>query len=110
MTDMLLVYITTPNGDEARDIGKKMVTERLAACANIFDGMQSVYRWDGKLCEETESVLLLKTRQELLDALTARVRSLHSYTTPCIVAIPVAGGDPEYLSWLGRETGNIPQR
>ena len=110
MTDAVILYITTSNSDEAHDIGNRVVQERLAACANIFDGMRSIYHWEGRLCEETESVLLLKTRRELLEKLTARVRELHSYACPCIVALPIVGGNPDYLTWINKETGTSPTR
>ena len=105
MTDAIAVYVTTSDSTEARAIGKQVVKEHLAACANIYDGIGSIYHWEGKLCEESESTLLLKTRQELLEQLTARVRELHSYTCPCIVAFPIVGGNAEYLAWIDRETG-----
>ncbi|MBN1760407.1 MAG: divalent-cation tolerance protein CutA [Chitinispirillaceae bacterium] len=104
MTDAIAVYVTTSDGIEARAIGKQVVKEHLAACANVSDGMRSIYHWEGKLCEESESTLLLKTRRELLEQLTARIRELHSYTCPCIVAFPIVGGNTDYLAWIDRET------
>ena len=104
MTEAAVVYITTATAEEARTIGKMLVNEHLAACANIVDGMQSIYHWEGRLCEKNESVLLLKTRREMIDRLTSRVRQLHTYSCPCIVALPIVGGNPEYLEWIERET------
>ena len=109
MSQTIAVYVTTANGDEARKIGRQMVQEHLAACANISDGMHAIYHWEGNLCEDNESVLLLKTRRELLEQLTTRICQLHSYTCPCIVACPIIGGNPEYLAWIDRETGIAPQ-
>ena len=99
-----LVYMTTASRDEARKIGRALVEERLAACANVIDGMESVYWWQGKLTEDRETVLIAKTRAELVPALTERVRALHSYTVPCVVALPLMGGNPDYMAWLEAET------
>ncbi len=109
MTDAIVVYVTAADGGEARNIGRQVVKEHLAACANISEGMHSIYRWEGKLCEDTESVLLLKTRRALLERLTTRIRQLHSYSCPCIVACPVIGGNAEYLTWIGSETNTALQ-
>lgn len=81
-----------------------MVEERLAACANVVDGMTSVYRWQGKLASETETVLILKTRQGLAEAVIARVNALHSYECPCVVVLPVIAGNPAFLDWIAQET------
>ena len=103
-TNAIIIYITTKDAGEARTLGRKLVTERLVACANILDGMQSLYHWEGKLCEDREAVLICKTRQSLLDEIVNRVKKLHTYTCPCIVAYPIAGGSPEYLAWIEQET------
>jgi periplasmic divalent cation tolerance protein len=102
--DFRLVYMTASSRDEARKIGRALVEERLAACANVIDGMDSTYWWQGKLTEDREAVLIAKTRAELLPALTERVKALHSYTVPCVVALPILAGNPAYLEWLGAET------
>jgi periplasmic divalent cation tolerance protein len=99
-----LVYMTAASRDEAKAIGRALVEERLAACANVIDGMESIYWWQGKLSEEREAVLIAKTRAQLVPALTERVRALHSYTVPCVVALPLVGGNPAYLAWLEAET------
>jgi periplasmic divalent cation tolerance protein len=99
------VYITAPDKAAARDIGRALVDARLAACANIFDGMTSVYRWQGKIQEDSEAVLIAKTRADLVPALTEKVRALHRYDCPCIVALPVDGGSRAFLDWIDAETG-----
>ena len=81
-----------------------MVDERLAACANVLDGMTSLYWWQGVLEQASEAVLILKTRAELVERLTMRVRELHSYDCPCVVALPIAAGNPDYLAWIAGET------
>lgn len=102
--DMRLVYMTAASREEAKKIGRALVEERLAACANVIDGMESVYWWQGKLAEDRETVLIAKTRAELVPALTERVKQLHSYTVPCVVALPILAGNPAYLDWLAAET------
>lgn len=98
------VYITTGSREEARRIGRALVEERLAACVNILDGMNSFYWWEGAVQDDQETVLVAKTRDRLLERLTARVRELHSYDCPCVVALPIEGGNPAYLDWLAAET------
>jgi len=98
------VYITAEHAAEARAIGRALVEERLAACANILEGRHSIYRWKGEVREETEAVLIAKTREELVPALTARVIALHSYDCPCVVAMPIAGGNNAFVEWVHAET------
>lgn len=99
-----MIYITAPNRDEAVSLARSLVEARLVACANILDGATSVYWWDGAVREESEAVLICKTRSNLVDAVIARVRDLHSYDCPCVVALPIAGGNPAYLDWVRAET------
>lgn len=103
-----MVYITAASPDEAETIGRALVAERLAACANILPGMRSVYRWKGVVETAAETVLIAKTRLELADALTARVKELHSYDVPCVVVLPIAAGLPEFLRWIDDETAPLP--
>ena len=98
------VYVTASSRQEALSIGRAVVGERLAACANILDGMTSIYWWGRSLQEEGEASLILKTRSDLIDRLTARIRELHSYACPCVVAMPIAAGNPAYLDWVFQET------
>ena len=106
MTDtaMIFVYLTAGSPEEARRIGRVLVEERLAACVNVFDGMVSIYHWEGAIEQARETVVIAKTRAGLFDALAARVRALHSYTTPCIVELPVGRIEAGYLAWLTAET------
>lgn len=94
------VYITTGTLEEAREIGGKLVEEHLAACANLLPQMESIYSWKGEIHRDQEVVLIAKTNSTLLKSLTDRVKELHSYECPCVVAIPVDGGNPDYFSWL----------
>jgi periplasmic divalent cation tolerance protein len=103
-----LCYITAGSKDEALRIGRAVVEERLAACANVLDGMTSVYWWKGALEQADEAVLIVKTRAELVDRLTARVRELHGYDCPCVISLPIAGGNPDYLAWIAAEVQPAP--
>jgi periplasmic divalent cation tolerance protein len=102
--ELRMLYITASSRDEAKKIGRGLVEDRLAACANVIDGMESIYWWQGKLTEDRETVLIVKTRADLVPAAIAKVRALHSYTVPCIVALPLLDGNPDYLDWLAAET------
>jgi periplasmic divalent cation tolerance protein len=106
MTDAIFVYVTAPDLDTADRIGTALVEERLAACANLLPGMRSIYRWQGAVERADETVLLLKTQRSRFDALESRVRALHPYDTPCIVALPIAQGSAPYLDWIESETSN----
>ena len=99
-----LVYVTAPSRDEAMKIARAAVEERLAACANVLGPMTSMYWWEGKVQEEGEVSFILKTRADLVPALTQRIKALHSYTCPCVVALPVAAGNPDFLAWIDAET------
>lgn len=99
-----LVYVTASSRDEAIKISRTVVEERLAACANVFQPITSIYWWEGKLQEEGETSFFLKTRDDLVEVLTRRVKALHSYTCPCVVALPVAAGNAAFLSWIENET------
>ena len=98
------VYVTARDAAEAKRIGRIIVEERLAACANVIDGMSSVYWWQGKIEEASETVLILKTTTQRLQELTARVKALHSYDCPAVVAWPIDNGNADYLDWIGGET------
>lgn len=99
-----LVYVTASTNEEARVIAKTIVAERLAACANILGSMESVYWWDGAVQIGPEVSFILKTKSELLDPLIARIKALHSYDCPCVVALSIAAGNPDFLNWIDKET------
>ncbi|MDP6352605.1 MAG: divalent-cation tolerance protein CutA [Alphaproteobacteria bacterium] len=104
MTEAVSVYITTADKAEALAIGRALVEKRLAACANVIDGMRSVYRWQGEVAEDDEAVLIVKTIQALAAAVIETVRGLHSYDCPCVVVLPILGGNPDYLTWIEEQT------
>jgi periplasmic divalent cation tolerance protein len=105
MSDAFFIYVTAGSVEEAERIGRALVAERLAACANILPGMRSIYWWDGKMEEASEAVLVLKSVHKNLEALTARVKALHSYAVPCVVALPIEAGNEDYLRWIATESG-----
>ncbi len=102
---VLAVYVTCADLDEARRIGRALVEERLAACVNTRSH-ETIYRWQGAIEQGPEIGLLAKTTTGAYPALEARVRALHSYTVPCIVAWPFAAGLPAYLDWVAAETAS----
>ena len=98
-----IVYMTAGSREEAGKIGKELVISRLAACVNIIDNMHSLYIWQGKVQDDAEVVLIAKTTEGRVPALIEKVKSLHSYECPCIVSIPVSGGNQEFLNWIADE-------
>jgi periplasmic divalent cation tolerance protein len=104
VTGLISVYITAPDAAAAEAIGRALVEEQLAACANVLPGAVSLYRWEGAVQREQEAVLLLKTRAELFDALAARARALHPYEVPCVVAWPIVAESAEYGTWIRAQT------
>ena len=101
---IVVVFVTCPNRRAAERIGRTLVEEHLAACANILQGLTSIYRWEGKVCRDPEVLVLLKTRRSCFPALARRLRELHPYSVPEIVALPVALGSPAYLAWVAAST------
>jgi len=95
-----LIYITTSGEEESKKIAKKLLEERIVACANIIPSMKSFYWWEGEIEEDKESILILKTRSDNLDTIIRRVKDIHSYDIPCILEIPIQNGSEDYLNWL----------
>ncbi|MDX2028668.1 MAG: divalent-cation tolerance protein CutA [Alphaproteobacteria bacterium] len=104
MPNFISVHITTATRPEAEKIARTLVEEKLAACANIVPGIRSIYRWEGKVEEGDEILLIVKTRADLFEPLRKLVKALHSYQCPCIVALPVTVGHQPYLDWMAQET------
>ncbi len=103
MTDALVVLVTAPSTDEAARIARALVEERLAACGSVVPGLRSIYRWEGKVEEESEALLLVKTTRERFPVLRDRVLALHPYQVPEVLALPVEAGSDRYLAWLAGE-------
>ena len=105
MVKALQIHITAPDRERAEVIARALVGERLAACVAIVGGVRSIYRWEGAIQEDDEVLCLAKTRPELFAALCDRVRALHPYQVPEILAFEIADGSPAYLDWLAASTG-----
>jgi len=101
MSEYITALVTASNEDEAAAIAKAIVGERLAACANIIRNVRSIYRWEGEVQDDPEVLMVIKTRMELFGRLEARVRELHSYEVPEIIALNIETGSEPYLRWLG---------
>ena len=104
MTGFISVHITASSEAEAASIAEALVAGKLAACANIMPTVKSVYRWKGAVEHATEVLVIAKSRAELFGDLSKKVKELHSYDCPCIVALPIVAGSPDYLQWLADET------
>lgn len=105
MSDCTLIYVTTPTKDQALKLGRALVENRLAACINVIDNMQSIYRWQDQIEESNEAILLIKTTRDMLEQITQEIGLFHEYSCPCIIALPIQGGNSDYLNWINKETG-----
>ncbi|MGR3219529.1 MAG: divalent-cation tolerance protein CutA [Candidatus Anammoxibacter sp.] len=105
-TEYIVVLITTSSIDEAKKIGSSLINKNLAACTNIMPSVQSLFRWKGDVCDETEILIMAKTRLDLFDKLQAEVKELHSYEVPEIIALPIIKGNKDYLKWVDTETNH----
>jgi periplasmic divalent cation tolerance protein len=103
-SNFVIVLVTTRNSEEAAKIATALVEEKLAACCNIVDQIRSVYFWDGKVCDESESLIVIKTKHSNFKKLEKRIRSLHSYDVPEIVALPVVQTSRAYWKWVKKNS------
>jgi periplasmic divalent cation tolerance protein len=101
MDDLLTVVVTAPGGDGER-IARVLVEEGLAACVNIVPSVRSIYRWEGKVEDESESLLVIKTVAGALEGLKTRIRQIHPYEAPELIALPIVEGLEGYLEWIRR--------
>ena len=101
---MILIYVTYPSQEDARSISKKLLENKLVACANIFPAHESLYWWEGEIENAQEIAVIYKSRDELFDQIKAQIETLHSYDVPCIVALPIENGTPAFLKWIETET------
>ena len=104
MTNVIVILTTCPSEEEAVKIAKALVEECLAACVNIVSPVRSIYRWEEKIFDEKEWLLIIKTGRERFEALESKIKSLHSYSVPEIVCLPVVEGSLAYLEWLEEMT------
>jgi periplasmic divalent cation tolerance protein len=102
--ETVVVLVTASSAEEADLIARDLVGEKLVACANLVPGVTSIFRWKGKIETSSEVLMVLKTRRRLLDRLVDRVKALHSYEVPEVIALPLSGGSREYIEWLLAET------
>ncbi len=100
----IVLLITTANAAEAQRIARRLLEQRQAACVNIVSGVDSLFWWDKKLNSAQESLMVVKTRARLLPEIINLVKKEHSYAVPEIIALPVVGGNPDYLEWIDKET------
>lgn len=96
----IVVFVTTSDRKEADKIAAALIQKKLAACVNIVSKIESVYRWQGKIEKSKESLLIIKSKKNKLAGLIKLVKSLHSYTVPEVIALPIAGGSKTYLNWI----------
>src|SRR4030066_2254131 len=104
MSDPIVVLVTCGSEDEAVEIAHALVEERLAACVNMISAVRSIYRWEGKIWDEKEWMLIIKTQKKRFEELEKKVKSLHSYSVPEIIALPVVEGSSSYLKWIRENT------
>ncbi|MEI9479002.1 MAG: divalent-cation tolerance protein CutA [Deltaproteobacteria bacterium] len=104
MSHFIVVFVTCGSEEEALKIARTLVEENLAACANMVSPLRSIYRWDGKIWDEKEWLLIIKTQQSTFEDLAKRVKALHSYSVPEIIALPIVEGSPAYLNWIEENT------
>ena len=98
------VYMTAGSIEEAKSIGQILVVQNLAACVNLLENMTSIYNWEDKIEESQEVIMIAKTRKSLMPKLIEKVNSIHSYDCPCILELPVQGGNSDFLSWIESQT------
>ena len=98
------IYVTAGSMNEAKKIGKALVSNRLAACVNIIDNMHSMYWWEEEIQNDNEVILIAKTMESLVPTLIDKVKSMHSYDCPCIVSLPILDGNKAFLEWIAEQT------
>ena len=103
--EFLVVLVTAPTPERAAELARALVEERLAACGNVVPGVRSIYRWEGKVEDEAEALLVLKTTRARFEALRDRVLALHPYQVPEVLALRVEAGSERYLAWVAGEVG-----
>ncbi len=104
ITDAVVVLTTVTSEDEAMTLVRALLERRLIACGTLLPGARSLYRWEDRVADEPEVVVLLKTRSERVAALESAFAELHPYKVPELLALPVSAGMEQYLGWIGRET------
>lgn len=103
----VLIYSTFPRDHSASVVGRQLVESRLAACVNIIEQMTAIYRWEGAVHEDDETVMVIKTRRALIDAVIAAVKERHPYANPALLVVPVEGGATAFIEWIQEETRTV---
>ena len=103
MTDKIVVFSTCSGAEEAKNLARRLVEQRLAACVNLFPQVESCYRWKGEIHQDAEVFLVIKSRRALFERLRKEVERLHSYEVPELIAVPIVDGAEAYLSWMEKE-------
>jgi periplasmic divalent cation tolerance protein len=104
MTDAIVIYSTAPDAEKAAEIARTLVEEHLAACVNIVPGLRSIYRWEGKIADDAEVLCIIKTARDRFDQVAARIKALHPYSVPEVIALPIVRGFDPYLEWVRKST------
>lgn len=102
--DFIVVLVTAPDEDGAAKMAETLVEERFAACVNIIRDIRSIYSWEGKIEDDREVLMVIKTKKDLFEPLKKRIQEMHPYSVPEIIALPILAGSPDYLRWLGDVT------
>ncbi len=108
MTDKIIVLVTGPNPRACKRMARALLEKKLIACASIVPQILSLYHWKGKLVDERECMMILKSSRDIFDALRAEIEKLHEYSIPEIIALPVIDGAPNYLNWVGESLQSPP--
>lgn len=101
---MVVAFSTFPNPEKAAEVARALVSEKLAACVNLVGSIRSIYAWKGELCDDQETLAVLKTTRERFEAMKQRLVELHPYEVAEVIALPVEGGHAPYLAWVAAET------
>jgi periplasmic divalent cation tolerance protein len=102
----VVILITTSMNEEAEEIANKLLTQRKAACVNIIPKVRSLFRWQGEIDSADEAVLVVKSKASLVDEIVSLVKEAHSYQVPEVIALPIIGGNRDYLNWMSDELGD----
>jgi periplasmic divalent cation tolerance protein len=103
-SQVVAVFSTFPNSDKAAEVGRTLVSEKLAACVNVLGPVRSIYSWKGELCDDQETLAIIKTTREAFDAMKTRLVALHPYEVAEVIALPVEAGHAPYLAWVADQT------
>lgn len=100
----IVIYCTVPSKNDAKTIAKVLLTQRLTACINIIDKVQSIFSWHDEICEEKEVLMMIKTKQSLFEKIKTAIKLIHPYNIPEIIAVPITDASEDYLEWIDTET------